>query len=132
MNIIEKIKELNLPKDQYVVIGSGVMDILGIRRANDIDLSVTKELHQKLRETGKWEEYENYGKIFLKKDVFEINGELNWDKYKTTTEEVIKTAFLIDGIPFMNTEELIKFKMAFGREKDFKDIELIKEYIENN
>ena len=76
MNIIEKIKELNLPKDQYVVIGSGVMDILGIRRANDIDLSVTKELHQKLRETGKWEEYENYGKIFLKKDVFEINGEL--------------------------------------------------------
>jgi hypothetical protein len=132
MNIIEKIKELNLPKDQYVVIGSGVMDILGIRRANDIDLSVTKELHQKLRETGKWEEYENYGKIFLKKDVFEINGELSWDKYKTTTEEVIKTAFLIDGIPFMNTEELIKFKMAFGREKDFKDIELIKEYIENN
>ncbi|MDD3972991.1 MAG: hypothetical protein PHC31_13910 [Clostridia bacterium] len=132
MNIIEKIKELNLPKDQYVVIGSGVMDILGIRRANDIDLSVTKELHQKLRETGKWEEYENYGKIFLKKDVFEINGELNWDKYKTTTEEVIKTAFLIDGIPFMNTEELIKFKMAFGREKDFKDIELIKEYIKNN
>ncbi len=132
MNIIEKIKELNLPKDQYVVIGSGVMDILGIRRANDIDLSVTKELHQKLRETGKWEEYENYGKIFLKKDVFEINGELNWDKYKTTTEEVIKTAFLIDGIPFMNTEELIKFKMAFGREKDFKDIELIKEYTENN
>lgn len=132
MNIIEKIKELNLPKDQYVVIGSGVMDILGIRRANDIDLSVTKELHQKLRETGKWEEYENYGKIFLKKDVFEINGELSWDKYKTTTEEVIKTAFLIDGIPFMNTEELIKFKMAFGREKDFKDIELIKEYIKNN
>jgi hypothetical protein len=132
MNIIGKIKELNLPKDQYVVIGSGVMDILGIRRANDIDLSVTKELHQKLRETGEWEEYENYGKIFLKKDVFEINGELNWDKYKTTTEEVIKTAFLIDGIPFMNIEELIKFKMASGREKDFKDIELIKEYIKNN
>ena len=132
MNIIEKIKELNLPKDQYVVIGSGVMDILGIRRANDIDLSVTKELHQKLRETGKWEEYENYGKIFLKKDVFEINGELNWDKYKTTTEEAIKTAFLIDGIPFMNIEELLKFKMASGGEKDFKDVELIKEYKKNN
>lgn len=132
MDIIQKIKELNLPKGQYVVIGSGVMDILGIRRANDIDLSVTKELHQKLRKTGEWEEFENYGKIFLKKDVFEINGELNWDKYKTTTEEAIKTAFSIDGIPFMNIEELLKFKMASGREKDFKDIELIKEYIKNN
>jgi sulfate permease, SulP family len=132
VDIIQKIKELNLPKGQYVVIGSGVMDILGIRRANDIDLSVTKELHQKLRKTGEWEEFENYGKIFLKKDVFEINGELNWDKYKTTTEEAIKTAFLIDGISFMNIEELLKFKMASGREKDFKDIELIKEYIKNN
>ena len=29
----------------------------------------------------------------------------------------------------MNLNELIKFKTALGREKDFKDIELIKRYI---
>jgi hypothetical protein len=31
---------------------------------------------------------------------------------------------IIDGIPFMNLDELIKFKLSQGREKDMRDIEL--------
>ncbi len=33
MNIIRKTKELNLPPNKYIVIGSGLLDILGIRSA---------------------------------------------------------------------------------------------------
>jgi len=128
MNIIQKIKELNLPNDQYVVIGSGTMSVLGIREANDIDMSVTEELFRKLKETGEWEELEKYGRPFLKKDVFDINKHLGWEKYSTTIQEANKSALFIEGIPFMNLDELIKFKYAMGREKDLKDIELIKEY----
>ena len=132
MNIISKIKELNLPIGQYVVVGSGTLDILGIRSAIDIDIAVTKEFHQKLRETGEWEEVKKYGKIFLKKDVFEINPELRWEKYNTTIDQAIKSALIIDGIPFMNLEELCKFKKALGREKDLKDIILIENYLKTN
>lgn len=128
MNIIQKIKELNFPPDQYVVFGSGTLDILGIRSAVDIDISVTKDLHEELRKSGEWKEEEKYGKIFLKNDVFEINPELCWEKYKTTTEEAITCALIIEDIPFINLDELIKFKQALGREKDFKDIELINKY----
>lgn len=128
MNIIQKIKELNLPNDQYVVIGSGTMDVLGIREAQDIDISVTKELFDKLKKSGEWEEFEKYGRPFLKKDVFDINKSLGWEKYSITIEEANKSALFIEDIPFMNLDELIKFKTAMGREKDFKDIELIKEY----
>jgi hypothetical protein len=129
MNIIQKIKELNLPNDQYIVIGSGTMSALGIREANDIDMSVTEELFDKLKKTGEWEEFEKYGRPFLIKDVFDINKSLGWEKYSTTVEEVNKSALFIEGIPFMNLDELIKFKDAMGREKDLKDIALIKEYI---
>ncbi len=129
MNIIQKIKELNLPNDQYVVIGSGTMDVLGIREAQDIDISVTEELFDKLKQSGKWEEFEKYGRPFLKKDVFDINKHLGWEKYSITIEEANKSALFIEDIPFMNLDELIKFKDAMGREKDFKDIGLIKEYL---
>lgn len=129
MNITEKLKSLNLPADQYVVISSGILDVLGIRKANDIDLSITKELHDELRKTGDWEEDVRYGKVFLLKEDIEINPEVSWDDYKTTTKELIETAQVIDGINFMNLEEVIKFKKALGREKDFKDIELIEEYL---
>jgi 8-oxo-dGTP pyrophosphatase MutT (NUDIX family) len=129
MNILQKIKELNIPNDQYVVIGSGTMSALGIREANDIDMSVTEELFDKLKETGEWEEFEKYGRPFLKKDVFDINKHLGWEKYSITIQEANNSALFIEDIPFMNLDELIKFKAAMGREKDFKDIELIKEYL---
>lgn len=132
MNIIEKIKELNFPKEHYVVIGSGTMDVLGIRKAQDIDISASEELFEVLKNSGDWEEYEKYGRPFLKKDVFEINNQLNWDKYNTVLEEANKTALFIDGIPFLSLDELVKFKTASGREKDIQDIKLIKEFQQNN
>ena len=131
MNIIKKIKELNLPSNQYVIVASSVLDVLGIRKASDIDIAVTKNLFQKMRETGEWGEIEKYNKIFLEKEGFDIIPQLDWEDYTTTTEEAISSALVIEGIPFMNLNELIKFKMALGREKDFKDIELINEYLNN-
>lgn len=132
MNIIEKLKSLNIPSDQYVVISSGTLDILGIRKANDIDLSITKELHKNLRKTGNWKEDIRHNKVFLLKDDIEINPDVSWEGYKTTTKELIKSALVVDGINFMNLEEVVKFKKALGREKDFKDIELIEKYLKDD
>jgi hypothetical protein len=128
MNIFEKVKSLNLPLGQYVIVSSGVLDALGIRPARDIDIAVLPELHKRLKESGEWKEDERFGKIFLMKDIFECIPSLEWDKYPTTTEQAIASATIIEGVPFMNIEELIKFKTALGREKDLKDLELIKNY----
>lgn len=125
MSITEKIKKLNFPAKKYVVIGSGILDVLGIRTARDIDIAVLPELHLQLRKNGGWQEEERYGKIFLKHDNIEINPQLSWRDYPTTTEEAISSASIIDGIPFMNLKELKKFKKALGREKDIEDIILI-------
>ena len=129
MNIIEKIKKLNLTMGEYVIIGSGILDALGIRKANDIDISALPQLYSRLRATGEWNEEERYGKIFLKRNGIEINPQLSWSAYPTSTEEAISSAMIIDGIPFMNLKELRKFKKALGRYKDFADIILIDEYL---
>ena len=129
MNIIEKIKKLNLTMGEYVIIGSGILDALGIRKANDIDISALPQLYSRLRATGEWNEEERYGKIFLKRNGIEINPQLSWSAYPTSTEEAISSAMIIDGIPFMNLKELRKFKKTLGRDKDFADIILIDEYL---
>ena len=100
-NIFEKVKELDFPFGKYVVVSSGALDALGIRPASDIDIAVTIDLHEKLRKTKKWQEHELYGKVFLKKDIFTIIPQLNWEKYETTTEEAIDSALVIEGVPFM-------------------------------
>jgi hypothetical protein len=39
---------------------------------------------------------------------------------------------LINGLPFIKLEELIKFKTELGRSKDFDDIRLIEDYLNKN
>ena len=129
MNIIAEVKKLDLPLGQYVVIGSGIMAQLGLREANDVDIAVTPNLYAKLRASGEWEEEERYGKIFLKKDAVEINPRLDWVSYPTTAEEAIASATIIDGVPFINLNELVTFKRALGRGKDLPDIVIIEEYL---
>jgi hypothetical protein len=128
MNITERIKKLKLPFGQYVVVGSAVLEVLGIRSANDIDIAVTPKLFKKLQATGDWKKEERYDKIFLKQDGIDIIPQLAWSGYATTTAEAIASAIVIDGISFMNLEELKKFKTALGREKDKADITLIENY----
>lgn len=128
-DIFEKVKELNLPFGKYVVVGSGILDALKIRPASDIDITVTKDLHEKLKKDSTWRKEKHYGKIFLQKDIFTIIPQLDWEDYKTTSEEAINSAQIIEGIPFMNLEELLKFKKALNREKDMKDIKLLEEML---
>ena len=128
MNIIERVKGLHFPSGKYVVVGSGILEALGIRTANDADIAVTPDLYQALRATGEWREEERYGKIFLGEDGVDINPQLSWSDYPTSTEEAIASATIIDGVPFMNLNELKRFKVALGREKDKKDIALIENY----
>ena len=131
MNIIERIKKIGLPLGHYVIVGSGVLDALGIRPARDIDIAVTPKLFRTIQASGEWEEEKRYGKIFLKQDGIDVIPELSWSEYPTTTEEAISSALIIDGVPFMNLEELKKFKTALGREKDKPDIALIENYQRN-
>ena len=110
MNIITKVKKLDLPLGQYVVIGSGIMAQLGLRAAKDADIAVTPDLCATLRASGEWEEEERYGKIFLKKETVEINPRLDWESYSATAEAAIASATIIDGVPFMNLNVLLAFK----------------------
>lgn len=132
INILEKIKELNFPLGQYVIVGSGILSVLGIRESNDIDIAVLPELHKKLCEDSSFEKEVRHDRIFLKKEGVDIIPELSWSEYSTTTEQAIKSATNIDGIPFMNLQELKKFKKALGREKDFKDIKFIDKYLKTS
>lgn len=128
MNIIERVKELNLPHGQYVVFGSGPLAVHGIRETNDVDLLVTTELYNQLKEQG-WEEKEwELGGTYLCKGIYEVDNSWSYGDYDPGPEEIITIAEMHDGIPFAPLTEVIKWKHAFGRPKDLEDIELIQAY----
>jgi hypothetical protein len=135
VNIFKEVKELNLPIGEYIVVGSGPMAARGIRECKDIDILVSEKLYNKLVAED-WRIVEIAGVtrklMVLKKGLFEINKDLKFGKYNPETQNLINNAEIINGIPFLSLPELIKFKTALGRQKDFDDIKLIEKYLKNN
>ncbi len=138
MEISQKVKELSLPFGKYVVVG-GAMEAYGIRKAKDLDIVVTPDLLEDLIHQG-WEVCEcekclamregGEQKQILKKPGVDILSQYSWGKeYWADTEELIKNAVVIDGVSFVQIEELLKWKKAARREKDIKDIDLIERYL---
>ena len=127
MTIFEEVKKLNLPVDQYAVVGSGVMSAHGIRPHHDVDLIVTKNLFEVLK-NNRWQSVPNRNSI-LKKDNYEVDADYKYGEYQPNHEELIRNAEIIESVPFISLSELIKFKKALGRDKDKKDIELIEQYL---
>lgn len=56
--IIKKVKSLGFPKGSYIVFGSCPMAIAGLRESNDIDMLVTSEIYNKMKNVG-WKVMEN-------------------------------------------------------------------------
>jgi hypothetical protein len=127
--IIIKIKALQLPLGGYVVFGSSPLAVAGLRESDDIDMLVSEEVYASLQQAG-WQQIDKgYGDEPLTYDVFEADKTWNFTSYSPKLEHLLKTADIIDGVPFASLEEVRKWKSTSGRPKDSHDVELIDAYL---
>lgn len=116
--IIARLEELHLDDTKYWLITGGAMVLYGLReQTSDIDLGCTSDLADLLQQEGFPVERMPDGtrKIVVAEDVeiFE-----NW------LEDKIER---FEGVPVISIQGLIEMKRALGREKDFRDTQLILE-----
>lgn len=128
--ILDEVRSLDLPKGGYVVVGSGPLSVRNIRPHKDIDLLVTEDVFEKLLLCGWEKEIGPNGRPKAKRDIFEAFTWIGCGSYQPQTTTLIQDADLIDGIPFLKLDELMIFKRAVGREKDFQDIQLILNFLQ--
>lgn len=134
-DILKEIKKLKLPEKEFVVVGSAILAIKGIRNAkeiDDIDMVVTKQLFNTLKTNG----WKSFPHIFENKEcenllsgIFEACREY-WDNtdinfFKNNPDCVEE----FDGIQFQSLKEFYKRKKAWGRPKDAEDLALIESYL---
>lgn len=132
---IEVVRKLNLPEGEYAVFGSSLLEVLGLRDAKDIDLIVTKKLYEKLKKDG-WTEFEYpNGDKGIKNEALGI-----YDTFYACTEvpahdersiqTYIRNAVKYGGVSFARLEDTLRWKKAWGREKDLPDIALIEKFLQ--
>lgn len=132
MDVISRVKALNLPIGKYIVFGSSVMEVHGIRKAKDIDLIVDGDVYKELKRRG-WKRYWFFKRVLickaLKRDGIEAFSHIKWKTYQVENEDLFKNAEIVDGVPFMKLEEYLRYKRCLPREKDKRDVKLIEAYL---
>ncbi|WDV47990.1 hypothetical protein PV797_09905 [Clostridiaceae bacterium M8S5] len=116
------IKELSFDVKDYWVTSGASLVIHGVKESTrDIDLGCTTKLTEELIEKGYKYKYEedNTRTLYFNEyiELFE-----NW---------FVDEIEMINGIPVASLKSIIKQKQKLGREKDFRDIKMIKEFINN-
>ena len=132
----DKVKALNLPLDQIIVIGSGILDQLEIRPASDIDLAASSDLMKKLsEESGDWIKKFGYNQrfYFVKDDgSAEVWDGWEFDGQVVSYDDLLDYVVEYDGVRFVNLEFLSRWKKWRSLEKDTQDVKLIDEWRADN
>lgn len=125
MNFIAKVKELDLPKDSFVVVGSSTMVVLGMAEEdNDVDLTVKQEIFDKFKVLGwKQEFFEDIP--VLKHEIYDVGTRF----YKWQVEDLLDDAIWVEDVPFMSLQKLLEWKKHMMREVDIPHIKLIEAYL---
>lgn len=117
---LKRLDELNLDKNKYCIIASGVMLMYGLKdECNDIDLKVTKELFDELMNKYQMKQSDRYDYVYELLDIFDVNCR-NFDKNNIE---------IIDGYPVESLKLQLDWMIENNREKDKEKIEKIKNYL---
>ena len=124
IELLNLLKELNFPKDEYYVLSGASLVLRGIRKeANDLDLCISEELFNEIKD---------------KYNLAEGNkNECGFYKINNNLEIVVnkKEDFKMEIGEKYNLEDLqtiLDFKIKRNKPKDQKDIENIKKHLEKN
>lgn len=131
----KELTKYNLDESNSVVIGSGILNSLGIRESRDIDAVLEEKTFQNLKINSSLIETQNeYGAKLLTNDSVEFSNRWYIDSLgiDLSFEDLVQQSSVIDGVRYVDLELLLEIKKLWAREKDLKDVELIQNYLERN
>ena len=136
LNFKKELSKLSLDETNCVVIGSGILNALGIRESHDIDVIVNEEVFEKLKGNKDLKQIINeYDNPMLVNEKVEIAlGWINNPNISFFYDDLLNSncTTIIDEVRYLNLETILKIKKIWNREKDKKDVKLIEEYLKKN
>ena len=130
LSVLDELRELALPDGSYMVMGSGILEAIGIRKADDVDLVVSDEVYIQLKEAGWEERVASNGSAGIQQGVFQAYDRWTDETTVKKLDELLVDAEWVNGVAFNSLAKLSLYKARRGRTKDFADLVLIQEYLQ--
>lgn len=122
MAITRYVQSLQIPDDEYIVVGGGILTALKLRELHDIDILVSKRIFD-LASNNNWHKAGWSGTDGLRKGLFELGTQVRGYTVADLRREVMH----IEGIPYLNLELMYCIKQKLRRQNDLRDIQIIDE-----
>lgn len=121
--ILKLVESLNFPKEQFYILSSACLTLYGLRdKAKDLDLCITEELFEKIKEKYDLNDSKKNECNFYKlNDLVEVVVN---KKEEFANKYDIKEGYQVQKLEIMRTD-----KAKRGLPKDLKDIANIDEYL---
>lgn len=127
--ILNILKKYNLKTEKYIIISSAAMVLNNIKKeTKDIDISVEKDYEKELLKNYKCELEREIMDNNKKYKAYMIDDIINFSTHYYGEYKTKK----IEGYNVQRIEEILKLKQRLNREKDKKDIILLKKEINKN
>jgi hypothetical protein len=107
------LQKLGLNPNNSIVIGSGILQALGIRKSKDMDIVATQEIYNSLKKSGKFTISENHGRETLADNLFEIGTSWNVLGKSYSFKDFDNDSIVIDGVRFITLDFLYKAKRSW-------------------
>lgn len=128
---IDEFRKLKYPKSEMLIVTSGVLALFGLRKNKDIDVLVKPSTFRKMLLDKSFKFTKSITKGGLALSSKDSHIELFNVPIVGNLMENFNRAFTVNGVLFQSLEDLIKWKKVLNRSKDYLDIKLLEEYVEN-
>ena len=126
--LLQRLRDLDFPSDHYAIFGSGPLLVRGwISEVGDLDLIAREPVLTLALEAGGPVYLEEHDVTVIGIDDGAITVGTSWAYGDFDIGELIDTAELIEGLPFVLLEHVVAFKRAAGRPKDLEHLAIIDE-----
>jgi hypothetical protein len=132
VNHINKLRRLNIPLNKALIIGSGTLALLGLKPNDDLDLWVTKDAYNGMKNNKKLHPVKQHGRVFYVNEDQSVEASDSMPCTKGRVEDYLKRAIVIYGFHFKSVDDVIAWKKCMGRPKDLDHIKLLEKYKKND
>ena len=131
VNHINQMRRLGLPLNQVLIVGSGTMALLGLKKNDDLDLWVTESVFRSMKNNKKLKPVMKHGRLFYETSDGNIESSNKMPCTKGKVEDYLKRAIIVYGFHFKSVDDLIAWKRCMGRSKDMKHVKMLENHKKN-
>lgn len=129
--LFDAVRRLELPASDYAIFGSGPLAIRGIiAECSDLDVLCRGEAWDAVQSKGRKEFLPEYGVSVVTMSAIagsDVTFGTEWGIGNFDVDKLIDTAEIIDRIPFVRLEHVVRYKTIRSSAKDLRHLKWLEE-----